>query len=437
MKDRQLPINWITIKLENIVQIQSGGTPSRSISSYWDGNIPWIKISDMRDRYIEKAEEYITEDGINNSSAKIFKKGTVLFSIFATIGKVGILDIDAATNQAIVGLVPYKGVDKVYLMYVLKNLSHQISEQGKGIAQKNINISILKKTLIPLPPLAEQKRIADKLDTLFGQLNTIQKAFERIPELIKNFRQQVLTFAVTGKLTEKWRKGKTLDKWENKSIGSLFKVQTGSTPHRENNAYYDFGKIPWIKSGEVKNTLIFNSNEYITELAIQETNAKIYPINTILIAMYGEGKTRGQVGLLKIPAASNQAVAALVNDKGYDIITIKYVFFFCLSQYNNIRNQAKGGNQPNLNLTTIKKWEIPLPPQKEQEEIVRIIDSIFKKLETIEQQYNVLKTKIEKLPQVLLNKAFSGELVDHLPSDGNAEDLLKEIEQLKRSTKKE
>lgn len=296
--------------------------------------------------------------------------------------------------------------------------------------------SILRQINVPLPPLAEQKRIADKLDVLFGQLNIVQKAIERIPELIKNFRQQILSSAVTGKLTEEWRKGKKLDKWEDKSIGSLFNVQTGSTPRRENNAYYNLGTIPWIKSGEVKNTLIFNSNEYITELAIQETNAKIYPINTILIAMYGEGKTRGQVGLLKIPAASNQAVAALVNDKGYDIVTIKYVFFFCLSQYNKIRNQAKGGNQPNLNLATIKKWGISLPPQKEQEEIVKIIDSIFKKLETIEQQYNALKSKIEKLPQALLNKAFSGELVEHLPSDGDAETLLKEIEQLKRTISK-
>ena len=118
MKDKHLPINWITIKLENIAQIQSGGTPSRSVSSYWDGNVPWIKISDIKDRYIKEAEEYITEEGVNNSSAKVFKKGTVLFSIFATIGKVGILDIDAATNQAIVGIVPDKDLDKVYLMYV-------------------------------------------------------------------------------------------------------------------------------------------------------------------------------------------------------------------------------------------------------------------------------------------------------------------------------
>lgn len=391
-----------------------------------------IKSSEYNDDglypVIDQSEKYIS--GYINDSNSLYK-GNLPIIIFGDHTR----NIKYVDSEFAVGadgtkiLHPIKQLYSKFYYYYLKALT--IPNLGYSR-----HYSILRRVNVPLPPLEEQKRISGKLDTLFGQLNTIQKAFERIPELIKNFRQQVLTFAVTGKLTEKWRKGKTLDKWENKSIGSLFKVQTGSTPHRENNAYYDFGKIPWIKSGEVKNTLIFNSNEYITELAIQETNAKIYPINTILIAMYGEGKTRGQVGLLKIPAASNQAVAALVNDKGYDIITIKYVFFFCLSQYNNIRNQAKGGNQPNLNLTTIKKWEIPLPPQKEQEEIVRIIDSIFKKLETIEQQYNVLKTKIEKLPQVLLNKAFSGELVSHLPSDGNAEDLLKEIEQLKRSTKK-
>lgn len=427
MTNKQLPNNWTVTNLRKIVSPTKGKKPIRLENSSFAESVPYIDIKALE---LSQINQYA-----DIKSSKLFSEGDIAIVWDGARSGWVAKAHNGAIGSTLCALTPIK-IDSTYLYYYLLSKYSLINSKPRGVGIPHVDPNFLWSLEIPLPPTAEQKRISGKLDTLFGQLNTIQKAFERIPELIKNFRQQVLTFAVTGKLTEKWRKGKTLDKWENKSIGSLFKVQTGSTPHRENNAYYDFGKIPWIKSGEVKNTLIFNSNEYITELAIQETNAKIYPINTILIAMYGEGKTRGQVGLLKIPAASNQAVAALVNDKGYDIITIKYVFFFCLSQYNNIRNQAKGGNQPNLNLTTIKKWEIPLPPQKEQEEIVRIIDSIFKKLETIEQQYNILKTKIEKLPQVLLNKAFSGELVDHLPSDGSAENLLKEIEQLKRSTKK-
>lgn len=427
MTNKQLPNNWTVINLRKVVSPTKGKKPIRLENSSFAESVPYIDIKALELNQINQYADI--------KSSKLFSEGDIAIVWDGARSGWVAKAHNGAIGSTLCALTPVK-IDSTYLYYYLFSKYSLINSKPRGVGIPHVDPKFLWSLEIPLPPTAEQKRIADKLDTLFGQLTTIQKVLKRIPELIKNFRQQVLTSAVSGKLTEEWRKGKALDKWENKSIGSLFKVQTGSTPHRENNAYYDFGKIPWIKSGEVKNTLIFNSNEYITELAIQETNAKIYPINTILIAMYGEGKTRGQVGLLKIPAASNQAVAALVNDKGYDVITIKYVFFFCLSQYNNIRNQAQGGNQPNLNLTTIKKWEIPLPPQKEQEEIVRIIDSIFKKLETIEQRYNVLKTKIEKLPQILLNKAFSGELVDHFPSDGNAEDLLKEIELLKRSTKK-
>lgn len=445
MKDKQLPINWITIKLENIVQIQSGGTPSRSISSYWDGNIPWIKISDMRDRYIEKAEEYITEDGINNSSAKVLKKGTVLFSIFATIGKVGILNIDAATNQAIVGLVPYKGVDKVYLMYVLKNLSHQISERGKGIAQKNINISILKKTLIPLPPLAEQKRIADKLDTLFGQLNTIQKASERVPELIKRFRQQVLTSAVTGKLTKEWRDRERIlneyrefkcskhreynfeipNQWILLSFADIVSIESNLVNP------IDYPKFPLIAPDNIESM----TGRIISKPTVEEINPispkHLFSSNSLLYS-----KIRPYLSKIAYVDFNGLCSADMYPLK--TSLNIHYLYYYMLSP-EFLYYATTAGERivlPKINRKGLIIIPIPIPSIEEQKEIVRRIDSIFKKLETVEQQYNALKAKIEKLPQALLNKAFRGELVDQLPSDGSAENLLKEIEQFKRSIKK-
>jgi len=296
-----------------------------------------------------------------------------------------------------------------------------------GTTRLKLNQGSLKSIPFPIPPRAEQDRIVAKLDVLFAQLESINKSLDHIPTLLKNFRQQVLTQAVTGKLTEEWREGKELEEWKLATIGSLFKVQTGSTPKRGTSKYYDNATIPWLKSGQVKNEFIYNAEEFITQKAVDDTNAKVYPIDTLLVAMYGEGKTRGQVGWMKISAASNQAIAALVNEDMKNDLR-SYVYHFCLSQYNEIRAQAEGGNQPNLNLTKIKNWQINIPSEKERTKIIDIVESLFAKADAIEAHYQALKTKIEHLPQSILHKAFKGELVPQLDSDGDARELLGEIE---------
>lgn len=433
---KELPKNWVETKLKNLAIIQSGGTPARNNNSYWGGEIPWVKISDLKEFYISETKEYITEEGLKNSSTRVFPKGTILFTIFATIGKVGVLNIDASTNQAIAGITPHKKINPKYLTFSLIELSNEILGLGKGVAQKNINQTILKNTVIPLPPLAEQERIVVKLDDLFARLDKIKVSLDHIPLLLKNFRQQVLTQAVTGKLTEEWRKrnGSNLCEWEEKKISDLFTVKTGATPKRSNIKYYDNGKIPWLKSGQVKNEFIYEAEEFITEIAIKETNTKVLPKETLLVAMYGEGKTRGQVGWMKIEAATNQAIAALVNTE-MENITRNYIYHFCLSQYNEIRAQAEGGNQPNLNLSKIRNWGLLLPSPEEQQEIVNQVESLFAKANAIQQKYEVIKSKMEQLPQAILHKAFKGELVPQLETDGDAKDLLREIEELKKKTK--
>jgi len=133
------------VKLEEICTIVSGGTPSRSKSDYWNnGNIPWIKIKDMKSKYIDSAEEFITEEGLNNSSTKMLKSDTILYSIFATLGEVGILKIDACTNQAIAGLSLKEdsNILKEYLYYYLKSKKKDVNNLGRGVAQNNINLSL-------------------------------------------------------------------------------------------------------------------------------------------------------------------------------------------------------------------------------------------------------------------------------------------------------
>ena len=174
----KIPNSWAWVKLGDICKISSGGTPSRNEAEFWEnGTIPWLKIADIKDDYVNSSSEFITQKGLENSSAKIFKKGTLLFTIFATLGEVAILNIDASTNQAIVGLTPKKDnyITK-FIFFALKNIKNSVNLIGRGATQKNINQTILKNFYIPLPPLDEQERIVKKIDELFEILEVIENS---------------------------------------------------------------------------------------------------------------------------------------------------------------------------------------------------------------------------------------------------------------------
>ena len=140
--EKQLPKNWVECTLGELATVQSGGTPSRGINIYWNGNIPWVKISDIKEMYVDKTAEFITEEGLENSSTRIFPKGTILFTIFATLGKIGILNIDAATNQAIAGITPSKAIDDKYLTYALIDLSKPSFDRNSSVLYISVDLLI-------------------------------------------------------------------------------------------------------------------------------------------------------------------------------------------------------------------------------------------------------------------------------------------------------
>ncbi|EAJ7675296.1 restriction endonuclease subunit S, partial [Campylobacter upsaliensis] len=140
-----IPNSWAWVKLGDICEIVSGGTPSRDKIEYWhNGTIPWVKIADVKNNVVNQTQEFITELGLENSSAKIFKKGTLLYTIFATLGETAILNIDAATNQAIAALIEAYDYDTKFLMYCLMSMKDYVNSLGRGVAQNNINQTMLK-----------------------------------------------------------------------------------------------------------------------------------------------------------------------------------------------------------------------------------------------------------------------------------------------------
>ena len=227
-------------KLGEICDFISGGTPSKSKNEYWkNGNIPWIKISDFKEKYIKCSDEKITKNGLENSSAKLLKKGTILYTIFASVGKVAILDIEATTNQAIVGvnLKENNLVDKDFLYYFLCSIENNIKKQARGVAQNNINISILKNVCIPILPISSQKNIV--------------KTLKRLEDILENFKQKkiLINFLNKSLFIKIFGDIKTNDKnWKIESLDNIYWIRSSKRVFEKD---YKKDGIPFFRSKEV------------------------------------------------------------------------------------------------------------------------------------------------------------------------------------------
>lgn len=330
-------------------------------------------------------------------------------------------------------------VNKFYNLFFFKYFIE--SPQGKkslkgiisGTAQQKFNKTDFRNLFFPLPPLREQKRIVAKLDNLFAQHEAMKKALERIPELLKDFKQKVLTQAIRGQLTKEWRKSKDVEEWSYKrALDCCLKVQSGGTPKGSKFSAYG---IPFLKVYNIVNNKInFDYKpQYVSE-EIHNSQLKksiAYPGDVIMNIV---GPPLNKIAILndQYPEWNlNQAITIFrVGEK----LSNRYLYyFFCEgSSVKSLVNETKGVvGQVNISLSQCRNFDIPVPSIKEQKEIVYRVESLFTKADKIEEKYKVLKSKIEALPQSILHKAFKGELVNQLPTDGDAKDLLEEIKKIK------
>jgi type I restriction enzyme S subunit len=483
--EKQLPKNWVKCSLGEIAEWGSGGTPNRGIPSYYNGTIPWLKTGDLNDGLITEVKEYITELGLKNSSAKIFPKNSVVIAMYgATIGKTGILNFASSTNQACAVAVPYFNMNKFIYLF-LKSEKEKFIEKGKGGAQPNISQAVIKSHNINLPPLAEQNRIVEKLDNMFDQLETIKASMAKIPLLLKDFRQQVLSQAVTGKLTEQWSKGKDLENMYNyiskvskqrnkdyekeiiiakkeklKKPKKDFDFDFKKHPTKDNwciakleNLVYMSARIGWkgLKAEEYTefgplfisvHSLNYGENVnyekayHISEERYIESPEIMLEENDILLCKDGAGI--GKIGIVKNLKERATVNSSLLVIRGREVINSKFLFYFFSGPtlQNIAKERITGTAIPHLFQKDIKEFYVEIPPLEEQQEIVNRVESLFDKADAIELQYKTLKNKIDTLPQALLHKAFKGELSEQLESDGDANHLLKEIQNLKTASKK-
>ena len=325
-----------------------------------------------------------------------------------------------------------------FLLHYLNQFDY--TDYVGGTTRLKLNQGNLKSIPFPLPPLAEQQRIVAKLDGLFGHLDSLKQRLKHIPTLLKQFRQSVLTQAVTGKLTEEWREGKELGEWEEDILGNIIL----GTP--KNGAYYHrslYGsgtriiRIDCFYDGVLKNW------DVVQLVEIPESDKAIYGlvINDILINRVNSIEYLGKCMLVdSLPEDCIYESNMMRITCNTEIILPKYLKNYLISHngLTELRKNAKHSvNQASINQQDVKSVIVNYPPKQEQTEIVRRVEALFTKADTIEAAYQNLKQQIDSLPQAILAKAFKGELVEQLPTDGNAKDLLKEIAALRASLEKE
>jgi len=255
-----------------------------------------------------------------------------------------------------------------------------------------------------LPDIDEQERIAAVLDFIEQKKTEEELLLQTLLTLKHAAMRELFTRGLHGEAQKETEIGLIPESWEICQLGDHFELESGGTPSRYNLEYWSSGTIPWVKTTEINYKLITTTEECITQKGLSESAAKILPAGTLLMAMYGQGITRGKVAILGIDAACNQACAAIIARD--NTIFNQYLYHFFNYRYEHIRQLAHGGQQQNLNLEIVRSLRVVFPSTSEQHKIVEILDAIDRKIELHKKK----KTLLEELFKSLLHKLMTGEI---------------------------
>lgn len=398
----KIPKGWEVKKLKDIGKISSGGTPSTSNDNNFGGNIAWITPADLtgyKDKFISKGKRNLSEEGLKNSSAKILPKGTILFSSRAPIGYVAIAQNEISTNQGFKNLTPNESAISEYVYYYLLGSKNLAEQSASGTTFKEISATAFSNLPIPLPPLSEQKAIADKLDDSFAKIENAITNLINAKENLKLYKQSVLKSAFNGDLLP----STSPTHWEVKKLGEIS----------------NYGQKKQIAVENLKN------DDWILELEdIEKETGKLIKKSKFVDKKSKSNKLKFQKGDILFGTLRPYLKKFLIaDDDGYctseimpfttgNCITNLYILYFLKSNIAEtyISNAVYGTRMPRLGVTSGKNLEIPLPNLTEQNLIVAEID---KRFEVVDKTLNLIDKSIQNaknLKQSILKKAFSGEL---------------------------
>jgi len=376
-------------KLGEVCTIVSGSTPKTSVTSYWDGNIKWITPAELNEDtfYIMDSVRHITEEGKEKTGLSYLPTGTVILSSRAPIGKTAIAGCEMCCNQGFKNLICSDAIYNEYLYFFLKSKTDYLNSLGRGATFKEISKSIVENIEIPLPGVNQQKEIAEKFKKLEQLISLRKQQLAELDELVK--ARFVEMFGVVHNSVL----------YPYVPVKSFTSVVSGGTPNRNVSEFWNNGSIRWVKTTELQNNVICNTDEKITQAGLDNSSAKIIPPNTVLIAMYGQGKTRGMTGYTSIECATNQACACILPCEQFNQ---NYLWRYMILSYDKLRDMAKGGNQPNLNIGIIKNFPVLKPPIELQNDFAAFVERVDQQKQTVQQSLE----KLELMKKALMQEYF-------------------------------
>ena len=351
---------------------------------FTDGD--WIESKDQSDRSIRLIQtgnigngeflykndkaKYISEDTFRRlNCTEVFPNDVLISRLPEPVGRGCIIpDIGERMITAVdctVCRINESLIDRKYFCYFLESNAYkiQLEQHVTGTTRKRISRKNLSSVEINLPEQAKQKEIVYKLD--------------RVKKIIQNYNRELdlLDEAVRARFVEMFGGINDSKVYSYKELNEITNIISGGTPKRDNLEYWENGTIPWVKTTELKNNIITYVEEHITQKGLSESSAKLVPQGTVLVAMYGQGKTRGMTAYLNVEASTNQACACILPSENINSIYLwKYLEF----SYSKLRSLAKGAGQPNLNVNMIKEFTILVPPLNLQEEYASFVQEVDK-----------------------------------------------------------
>ena len=466
MNQQDKPDGWAVATLGDTCLVVQGQSPPGSTYNTDAVGLPFLQgKAEFGDIYPDTVKWC-------SAPSKIAEPDDVLISVRAPVGPTNLCAIQSCIGRGLAAIRPGDSIPSKYVLYLLRATEDTLRAKATGTTFAAIKGDDLRSHVIPFPPLPEQRRIVAEIETQFTRLDASVAALRRTQANLKRYRASVLRVACSGELVpteaelaraegreyepasvllerilverrahweaQEKRRGTykepaapdvsdlpTLPEgWVNSTMGQCFEVYVGATPRRNREDYWG-GEIAWVSSSEVAFNRITATRETITAAGYDNASVNLHPKGTVLLGMIGEGKTRGQVAILDIPACNSQNSAALrVSEVG---LPPGFVFYYLMGQYEATRRIGSGNNQPALNKSRVQEIVLPLPPLAEQH---RIVAEVERRLSVIQQAETAVEASLrraERLRQSILKRAFCGELVPRDPDDEPASVLLERI----------
>lgn len=390
-----IPVDWKVKDLGEVCKVTSGGTPDRKTKEYWGGNIPWVTTSLIDFNIITEAQEFITQEGLKNSAAKLFDPGTIIMALYGqgvTRGKVALLNINATTNQACAAIIiKDKQIDTLFLFQYLVSQYRDIRNLSNTGNQENLNGELVKSIKMPVPTCSEQQAIAHALATW-------DKAIEMTTQLI-TAKEQRKKWLMQQLLTGKKRLEGFTGNWEQIAIGDLLsKMSNGMTYNTDNTFGIPVTRIETISTGEVNFQKVgfANANDNIENFKLEYGDILYSHINSLEHI----GKTAIYLSSEELYHGMN--LLLLRANKHVDHI---FLFYWLRSTHarkiaRRLANQAV--NQASINTTELRKVILNIPSLAEQKAVANILRTADKEIDLLKQQLEAFKEQKKGLMQVLL-----------------------------------